>query len=527
MHKILITDDLSDQGLKLLDEATDISYDIAKGLSETELADKIVDYDALIIRSSVTVTATVLKAAKTLRVIGRAGVGIDNVDLDQASLQGVIVMNTPGANSMATAEHTVAMMLALCRHIPQAYHSMTQKAWKRKQYVGTQLFGKTLGLVGLGRVGSRVATRCKAFGMDVVVYDPYIGDDVARQLDVRLVDLDELFAQADFISLHAVLNAETERCINKDTIAQMKQGVHIINCARGGLIDELDLVEALKTKRVAGAALDVFTAEPLADDSPLRGLENVIFTPHLAASTYEAQIDVSTQIVGQVIDALRETEFRHAVNMPLSDPQIFRVMRPFLELAEKVGSLHAQLSNQRIKKIEIELHGEPDEHIKLLTVGILRGLLKPILQESVNYINAPHLANQRGIAISQTTGLDVPNYTNLISCRASWDGGSRLISATIFQDNEPRIVQIDHYRIDLKPRGRILIIDSVDVPGVIGKMGSILGEDNVNIASMRLGRTKPGGQVLTCIKVDGSVAPSTRRRLEQAQPIDKVTEVVL
>lgn len=527
MYNLLITDDLSAEGLHLLDEANDIAYDIIKGLSEAELAEKIGAYDGLIIRSSVKVTANVLKAAQKLRVVGRAGVGIDNVDLDQASLQGVIVMNTPGANSMATAEHTLAMMLSLCRHIPQAYQSMNQGKWARKDYVGTQLYGKTIGLIGLGRVGARVAVRCKAFGMQVVVYDPYIGDDVARELEVKLVDLDELFSESDFITLHTVLTPETKEIINQDTIAQMKDGVYLVNCARGALINEAHLAEALRSQKVAGAALDVFTEEPLANDSPLRGLENIIYTPHLAASTHEAQADVSTQIVKQVIAALRETEFLNAVNMPLSDPQAFRAMQPFLDLAEKVGSLHAQLPSHRINKIEVELNGDPSEHIKLVTVGILRGMLKPILQESVNYINAPHLANKRGIVVSQTTGLDVPNYTNLISCRASWDGGSRLISATIFQDNEPRIVQIDNYRIDLRPEGRILIIASVDVPGVIGKMGTILGEAGVNISSMRLGRIQPGGPVLTMIKVDGDVPKAVIAQLEATNPIKQVIEVNL
>ena len=527
MFKILITDELSPPGVALLEAADEVEFDVKTSLTEDELARHIANYDALIIRSSVKVTPKVLTAAGRLRVIGRAGVGVDNVDLDQASLQGIIVMNTPGANSLATAEHTMAMLMALCRKIPQAYRSLSAGEWDRKSFVGAQLYGKTIGLVGLGRVGSQVARRCQAFDMRVMAYDPYISDEVARQLKVSLVELDELFRQADFISLHTALTPETKGMINARAIAMMKDGVYLVNCARGALVDEDDLIDALRRGKIAGAALDVFAAEPFPLDSPLRDLNNVIFTPHLAASTYEAQADVSMQIVSQVLDALHETEFRNAVNMPLADPTIFRTLKPFIDLAEKVGSLHTQLTEKRIKKIEVEFQGELHAHVKLLTVAILRGLLTPILSASVNYINAPHLANQRGIAIAETTGFDTPDYPNLMSCRASWDGGSRLIAATVFHTNEPRIVQMDHYRLDLKPEGRILVVNSIDVPGVIGKMGTILGEAGVNIASMRLGRTAPGGQVLTFIKIDNEAPAEAIDRLAATDPIERIRQVIL
>ena len=527
MFKILVTDNLSPQGLALLEAADDVTVDTKTDLSEADLIRTIPDYEGLIIRSSVKITRPILDAAHKLRVIGRAGVGIDNVDVDQASLQGIIVMNTPGANSMATAEHTMAMLLSLCRHIPQAHSSLHANEWQRSAFVGTQLYRKTIGLVGLGRVGSRVALRCRAFGMQVLVYDPYIGDDVARELEVSLVDLDELFAQADFISLHTVLTPETKGLVNAQTIHTMKDGVYLVNCARGGLINEADLADALTGGKIAGAALDVFAAEPLPADSPLRHAPNLIITPHLAASTHEAQADVSTQIVGQVLDALHETEYRNAVNMPFSNPEIFRTLRPCLELAEKVGSLIAQLSESRIRKLEVELQGEVDSHVKPITVAILRGLLRPILHESVNYINAPHLANRRGIAIAQTTGLDTPDYPILISCRAIWDGGSRLVAATLFHTDEPRIVQLDHYRMDLRPEGRIIVLDSMDVPGVIGQMGTILGKAGINIASMRLSRTTVGGEVLTFLRVDNEVPRAVIEIMEAAEPINRVRVVEL
>ena len=527
MYRILITDDLSPQGLALLETAEDATFDIRKGLSEAELAERIPPYHGLIVRSSVRVTEKVLAQAENLRVVGRAGVGIDNIDLDAASLRGILVTNTPGANSMATAEHTMAMLLALCRHIPQACRSLAEGEWNRKKFTGVQLYKKTIGIIGLGRIGSRVAVRCRAFGMNVIACDPYIGLEAARDLHVTLVDLDELFARADFITLHTALTPETRGLVNAQTIARMKDGVYLVNCARGALIEEADVAAALQAGKIAGAALDVFTHEPLPPDSPLRGLPNVIFTPHLAASTVEAQRDVGTQVVSQVLGALRGDDIRNAVNMPLANPRIFQTMRPYLELAEKVGSLQTQLADGRIHRLEVELHGEPGEQVKLITVALLKGLLSPVLEGNVNYINAPHLARQRGLSVSQATGLPARNYPNLITCRALWEGGSRLIAATIFHTDEPRVVQVDHYRMDVRPEGRILVVDSLDVPGVIGRMGTILGRAGVNIASMRLGRTRPGGPVLTFIKIDSPAPPEAIAEMLQFEPIARVRQVVL
>ncbi len=527
MLKILVTDELSAQGMALLFQAEDVAVDVKKGLSEDELVAAIPSYDGLIIRSSVKITEKILAAAENLRVVGRAGVGVDNVDLDAASMRGIIVMNTPGANSMATAEHTIAMMLAMCRNIPQAYHSMVARQWNRKQFVGVQLYQKTIGIVGLGRIGSRVALRCGAFGMTVLAYDPYIGADTARELGVKLVDLDELFGQADFITLHTALTPETKNLINAETIAKMKDGVRLVNCARGALVNERDLADALQRGKIAGAAVDVFSAEPLPDDSPLRGLNTLIFTPHLAASTIEAQRDVGTQIVSQVLGALRGGDVRNAVNMPLTDPNILQSMRPFLELAEMVGSLQAQLAEEGINRVEVQLKGELNKQVKLLTVALLKGMLSPILEERVNYINAPHLANRRGIVVSQTTGLDARNYPNLITCRVKWASGCRLISATLFNPDEPRIVQIDHYRMDVRPGGRNLVLESKDVPGLLGRAGTILGNAGINIAAMRFGRTEPGGKTLTFIKVDSPVPDAAINELLAFEPVKIVKQVSL
>ncbi|MCS7261595.1 MAG: phosphoglycerate dehydrogenase, partial [Anaerolineae bacterium] len=353
--RILVTDELSPQAMELLDAAADVQYDVVKRPPKEKLLELIPEYDAVLVRSSGRIDADVLAAGKRLKVVGRAGAGVDNIDLEAASLRGVMVMNTPGANTIATAEHTMALMLALCRHVPQADASLRAGQWERSRFMGVQLYQKTLGIVGLGRVGQQVARRAQAFEMTVIAYDPYISDEVARELKVELVSLEELLSRADFISLNAALTPESRGLINAQNIARMKPGVRIINCARGALIDEEALYEALVSGHVAGAALDVFTEEPLPADSKLRTLSNVVLTPHLAASTVEAQRDVGTKIVEQVLAALRGESYHNAVNVPVADPSVFRQLKPYLTLAEKLGSLQMQLAGGPIKRVELEL----------------------------------------------------------------------------------------------------------------------------------------------------------------------------
>lgn len=527
-YKVLITDDLSPEGLALLEAAEDIQFDIVKGLTPVTLAGRIPGYDGLIVRSSVKVTAEVLAAADCLKVVGRAGVGVDNIDVNAASMRGVIVTNTPGANTIATAEHTMTLLLALCRHVPQAHASLKAGQWERKNFMGVQLYRKTIGIIGMGRIGARVALRCQAFGMDVLTYDPYLSDEVAHDLKVKPVDLAELYAQSDFISLHAALTGQTEKIIDAKAIAQMKSGVRIINAARGALIDEAALVDGLKSGKVAGAALDVFAEEPLGLNSSLRQLDNVIMTPHLAASTVEAQQDVGTQIVEQMIDALRGRDFRNAINMPIVDAQVLQQLHPFLILAEKVGSLQTQLAPDAIQRVEVEIKGEElNGQIKPITVAILKGLLEPVLHQTVNYINAPHLARQRGIAISQTSGLPTANYPNLIICQVVWDGGSRTIAATLFSNDEPRLVQIDEYHFDVRPEGQILVMGNHDCPGFIGRVGTVLGEHSINIAAWRYGRTQPYGMALSFIRVDSDVSDDVMRSLLDFEPVVWIKKVRL
>jgi len=528
MYHILITDDLSPQAITKLEAADDTSFDVVRRPPPETLHEIIPAYDGLIIRSSVQMDAGLLAAASRLKVIGRAGMGLDNVDIDAASLQGVIVMNTPGANTIATTEHTMAMLLALCRHIPHADASIRAGQWARSEFMGVQLYRKTLGIVGLGRVGARVAQRAQAFGMKVVAFDPYISDDVARELKATLVELDDLLADSDFITLHTALTSETRGLISAQAIAHMKPGVRLVNCARGALVDEAALVDALRSGHIAGAALDVFAGEPLPADSPLRALPNALLTPHIAASTVEAQQDVGTQIVDQVLSALRGEDFRNAVNMPVVDTGVFQEMRPYLLLAEKLGSLQMQLSEGRIKWVEVELQGEEvADQVKPLTVALLKGLLSPITDAPVNYISAPHLAMQRGISVSEIRGLPTPDYANLLSCRVLWDGGKRLISGSLLGHEFPRVVQIDTFRIDAQPEGIILVMESVDVPGVIGRVGTLLGAHGINIAEWRLGRIAAGDEALSFINLDSPAPPEVLAELVHLAGVTRVRQVSL
>jgi D-3-phosphoglycerate dehydrogenase len=528
MYRILITDDISPQAMEQLEAAEDVSYEVVLRPSQEKLKEIIPGYDGLIVRSSGQVDAEVLGATTRLKVVGRAGVGLDNVDIEAASLRGVIVMNTPGANTIATAEHTLALLLALCRHVPQADASLRAGEWKRSKFVGVQLYRKTLGIVGLGRIGARVAQRAQSFGMEVIAFDPYLSEDVARELKVGLVELDELLGRSDFITLHAALTPEARGLINAEAIKRMKAGVRLVNCARGALVDEAALVEGLRSGQIAGAALDVFGEEPLAADSVLRGAPNLIFTPHLAASTVEAQRDVGTQIVDQVLAALRGVDYRNAVNMPVVDAGVFRELGPYLLLAEKLGSLQMQLSEGRVKRVEVEFQGEEvADQGKALTVAILKGLLDPITDTPVNYINAPHLARQRGISVSETTGLPTPSYANLLSCRVVWDGGERLVSGSLLGHESPRVVQIAPFYLDARPEGIILLMGIKDVPGVVGRVGTLLGKHAINIAEWRMGRFAAGQDALSFLNLDMPVPPEVLAELAKLEGVSNVRQVDL
>lgn len=525
-YRILVTDDLSSEAVDLLDAQPNFEFDVVKGLDPNQLAERIPTYDGLIVRSSAQVTDHVIAAGDRLRVIGRAGAGIDNIDLRAASERGVIVMNTPGANTVATAEHTMALLLALCRNVPQAAASLKSGAWSRKEFKGTEVRSKTIGIIGLGRVGQRVARRCKAFGMDVICHDPYLSSERAELLKVDQVPLEELLERSDFITLHAALTQDTRGLIGTEALARAKPGVRIINAARGGLIDEGALIEALQDGRVAGAALDVLTEEPPDPANPLLHMDNVVVTPHLAASTDEAQREVGIQIVRQVIDALEGTDFRNAVNMPIVDGQLLEELRPYLAMAERLGSLQTQLAEGAVTKVEVAVEGDAiDEHLTPLTIAILIGLLEPVVTEPVNYVNAEHVASERGIVVSRMSGLQALDYPNIITSRVEWSGGHHTAAATLFSHDEPRIVEVDGYRVDVIPEGTILVTVSRDQPGFIGKVGTTLGELGINIATWKTGRSAPGGRALSFISVDSDVPDDAMTALAATDPIERITKV--
>lgn len=531
MHRILITDDIGPAGLAVLDAAADVTYDIVKLPPPEKLLEIVGNYEAVITRSGTPLTAEVFDAAKKLKVAGRAGVGMDNVDIDAATRRGVLVMNTPEANTLAATELTLTLMLALCRHLPLANASVKRGEWTRSQFLGAQLHEKTLGVIGLGRIGSRVATRCQAFGMKVIAYDPYIAEEVAERLHVQLVgELDELLAQSDLITVHTPLTDETKGMIGAAEIAKMKTGVRLINCARGGIYAEQALLDGLRSGKIAGAAIDVYSEEPPRSEvlKRLLALDNVVATPHIGANTLEAQRDVAVQIVQQVIDALRGLNYRNVVNLPFAEGVDYRSLAPYMALAEKIGSLHMQLIHGRIERVEIEFRGEELEaHVKPLTVALLKGMLYPILRDAVNYVNAPHLAEERGIAVAQTRHPAAEDYSNVILCRVISTKETRLIGGALFLRTMSRIVLLDDFRIDALPHGPALIVSNRDVPGVIGKVGTLLGQHNINIAEWQMGRSGPGGQAVSYINIDTPAPDEVLRELRQLPSITDVQQVML
>lgn len=527
MYKILISDKLGAAGLERLDQMADVSYDMLLKLSKDELLETIPEYDALIVRSGTKVDADVIAAGKNLKAIGRAGIGVDNIDIHAASMHGIIVMNTPTANSMATAEQTMALMLAISRHTARAHASVSAGEWRRADFVGTELHGKTLGIIGFGNIGRLVAERAAAFGMNIMAVDPYVSEAVGREMGVTLVDLEDLLPVADYITLHASATVETERLINAETLAQMKDGVILINVARGKLIDEDALAAALQNGKVGAAALDVYWQEP-PEASSLINLENVLHTPHLGASSREAQREVAIQIVEEVTDALRGTDFRNALNIPFPAGMDYETIRPYLALGEKLGKLQQALATAPIERMEVEVRGgEINNMVRPVAAALLKGLLESSSELPVNLINAPVLAQQNGIKITETTGLELVDYPNLISCRVHTANGQRTLAGVLFGGGEPRIVQVDNYKLDAQPEGVVLILENEDVPGVIGQVGTILSAYNINIGEWRMGRELPGGKALSFINLDNEPPQEVLRAMWKIPAATLVKLVVL
>jgi D-3-phosphoglycerate dehydrogenase len=503
MPKVLIADKLSPAAVAIF-KVRGVDVDVKTGLPKEELL-KIVDqYDGIAIRSATKITADVIKAAKKLKVVGRAGIGVDNVDIPAATAAGVIVMNTPFGNSITTAEHAIALMMALARDIPIANASTQAGKWEKNRFMGTELYGKTLGLIGAGNIGGIVADRAKGLKMHVVAYDPYLSTDRAAELGVEKVELDDLLGRADFITLHTPLTNETRNIISADAINKMKKGARLINCARGGLVDEAALKVALDAGHLAGAALDVFIEEP-ATANILFGNEKVVATPHLGASTEEAQENVALQVAEQIADYLLTGAIINALNMPSINAQEATLVRPWISLAEKLGAFAGQLTDTSIEAVEILYEGTAATmNQRALTQAALAGLLKPHLPE-VNMVNAPVVAKERGIKVSETRRDRQGIYEGYIRITVKTPQLTRAVAGTVFSDGRPRLIQVKDINLDAEFAPHMLYVTNEDKPGFIGRLGTVLGEAKVNIANFTLGRTAAGADAIALVEVDGEV----------------------
>jgi len=527
MKKVLVSDPLSKKGLEILERAKNLKCDLKPGLSPEELKQIIPEYDGIIIRSETKLKGDIIEAGKSLKVIGRAGIGLDNVDLPAATKKGIVVMNTPQENAIAAAEHTIAMILSISRKIPQATASMKASKWEKKKFMGVELYNKTLGLVGIGVIGTIVADRARGLKMKVIGYDPYLSKEVAEKKGVDLVSFDELLSRSDFISVHTPLTEETRNLIDKNAFAKMKKDVILINCARGGIINEKDLYDAIKGGKVAGAALDVFEKEP-AIGNPLLELEEVISTPHLGASTGEAQENVSIAIAQQIVDYLTLGEARNAVNMPAVSPDILPFLRPYLRLGEQLGSFLGQISNYAIEEVLIEYHGEAVEYgTKPITISVLKGLLTPFVGETVNFVNAPIMAKERGIKITESTSAEAEDFASLIALTARSKMEQNYIAGTLFGRKELRIVKLNNFFIEAIPEGYILLVNNYDKPGVIGNLGNALGSRNINIATMQFGRDRMGGNAISLLHLDAPLPPGMLGEILRLPNIISVRQIQL
>jgi D-3-phosphoglycerate dehydrogenase len=515
MVKILVTDPLHEDAIKILEEVGDV--EVATGLDKEELLEKIKDADVLVVRSGTKVTREVIENAEKLKVIGRAGVGVDNIDLDAATEKGIIVVNAPDASSISVAELTMGLMLAAARNIPQATASLKRGEWDRKRFKGIELYGKTLGIVGLGRIGQQVAKRAQAFGMNIIAYDPYIPEEVANSLGIRLVSINDLCKESDFITLHVPLTPKTRHMIGKEQIDLMKKNAIIVNCARGGLIDEKALYEALKEKKIRGAALDVFEEEP-PKNSPLLTLDNVIGTPHQGASTEEAQKSAGTIVAEQIKKILRGEPAENIVNLPMLPPEKMSKIKPYMVLAEKLGNIIMQLLDKSVRKIEIVYAGElAKEKTDLIKRAFLKGLLSPILLAGINLVNAPVIAKNRNIKVVEGT-LSESEYGNAIKVIAEGEKDKVSITGTL-ANGKPMLCEINGYKVNFSPEGIFCIIKHIDRPGTIGKVCLTLGDYGINIAGMQVGRESPGGESIMLLDVDHVVPEEVVEKIKKLENI--------
>lgn len=512
--KVLVADPISERGIAELAEGKLLEVDVCTGKSEAELLEIIGNYQGLVVRSQTKVTARLLEAAKKLKVVGRAGVGVDNVDVDAATRHGVIVMNTPGGNTVSTAEHTFSLLMAISRNIAQADASMKAGKWDRKNFEGVELCGKTLAILGMGRIGAEVATRAQAFGMRVLAYDPYLSQARAQSLHVELIErLDEIIPQADYITVHMPLTPETKHMLNGERLARAKKGVRVINCARGGLIDEKALYEALKTRHVAAAALDVFEQEPPTADFALRELPNIIFTPHLGASTAEAQESVGIEVAQQIRAALLQGEIRNAVNMPSVDAKTLAQISPYVTLGQRLGIFLSQIVSKRSNALNVNFQGKINElNTKPVSRAVLLGFLRSAGGMEVNIVNAPGFAQHLGLKVTESSEATTSDFAELIELTATGESGWASVAGTFF-GNTPRIVKINGRHVEAKPEGVLFIFENKDRPGIVGEVGTLFGKHGVNIASMSLSRNEVGGRAMTVLNLDSVPGPELIREL--------------
>jgi D-3-phosphoglycerate dehydrogenase len=507
---ILICDPVSPKGIALLQQRPEFKVSVlTRKHSEEELLPLVGEMNALVVRSETKITRRVIEAAPKLKVVGRAGVGVDNVDVEAATQKGIVVMNTPGGNTISTAELTFSMLMSLARKIPQANQSMKAGEWNRKSYQGVELNEKTLGIIGLGRIGTEVARRALAFGMKVLAYDPYISAARAKALQIQVADLDTIYQHSDFITVHIPLTDETKGMLNTATFARMKKGVRILNCARGGIINEADLAPAIQSGQVAGAALDVYETEPPPANFPLRDLPQVIMTPHLGASTSEAQDNVGIEVAEAIIDFLLTGAVRNAVNLPNLDAKTFDLVKPYLNLGEKLGRLLGQLAPKRNERLVVTYGGKAtDVPTDPITRSILKGFLKPVAGDDVNYVNATVTAQTIGLVVEETKSNEETDFSEWLHVTAHSDGQSVSAAGTVFSArNYPRIVRINNQPVEIDPKGVLFLMNNKDRPGIVGHLGSLMAKYKVNIASMSLHRNAAGGQALAVLNLD-SVPPA-------------------
>lgn len=501
MPKVLVCDSIDKTGIDILSQVAQV--DVKTGLPPVELVKIVPEYDALMIRSGTRVTKEIIEAGTQLKIIGRAGVGVDNVDVPAATRKGIVVVNSPEGNTIAAAEHALAMMLSLSRHIPEADQSVKSGQWERKRFIGAEVYKKTLGVVGLGKIGSHVAIAAKAMGMKLLAYDPFISTERAEQLGCRLVEVNVLLQESDYITLHIPKTKETANLIDAEALAKMKPTTRIINCARGGIIDETALADALKSGKIAGAALDVFETEPLGE-SPLRELsQKVILTPHLGASTAEAQQNVAVDVAEQIRDVLLGLPARSAVNIPGLHPDALEQLRPYLQLAETLGNLVGQLAGGRVDFLDVRLQGElATNQSQPVVIAALKGLLSQALRERVNYVNAGIEAKERGIRVVETRDAAIRDYSGSLHLEAKGSLGDHSVTGVLLGDGEIRITNVDNFPVNVPPNRYMLFTRHRDMPGIIGKIGSLLGSFNVNIASMQVGRQIVRGDAVMVLSID-------------------------